>query len=178
VRRRGDVHGTLRRLPPPVLQGRQGRPDLTSYQRDNLGTMLISIINPNAEIREGFQYHRVETKDGRSLSGFLVERDPRIVVLARVEARTSRSGRRTSGAGVIGRSLMPEEPARVSGTKELRTFRNTSEFSRSREVESRFIFMQKVLITGFGFMGGLHAQVYSLLPQAGHGHRRPGCQAR
>jgi predicted dehydrogenase len=26
--------------------------------------------------------------------------------------------------------------------------------------------MQKVLVTGFGFMGGLHAQVYSLLPQA------------
>lgn len=26
--------------------------------------------------------------------------------------------------------------------------------------------MQKVLVTGFGFMGGLHAQVYSLLPRA------------
>src|SRR3954470_25074920 len=26
--------------------------------------------------------------------------------------------------------------------------------------------MQKVLVAGFGFMGGLHAQVYSLLPQA------------
>ena len=28
------------------------------------------------------------------------------------------------------------------------------------------IFMQKVLVTGFGFMGGLHAQVYSALPHA------------
>jgi len=31
-------------------------PDLTSYQRDKLGTMLISIVNPDAEICEGYQY--------------------------------------------------------------------------------------------------------------------------
>ncbi|NIP98330.1 MAG: hypothetical protein GWO24_34930, partial [Akkermansiaceae bacterium] len=29
-------------------------PDLTSYQRDDLETMLTSIVDPNAEIREGF----------------------------------------------------------------------------------------------------------------------------
>src|SRR5439155_14758855 len=37
-------------------------PDLTTYQRDNLGTMLLSIVNPNAEIREGFQYYSAQTK--------------------------------------------------------------------------------------------------------------------
>ncbi|WP_414661846.1 PVC-type heme-binding CxxCH protein [Horticoccus sp. 23ND18S-11] len=56
-------------------------PDLTPYQRDNLGTMLLSIINPNAEIREGYQYYSVETTDGRSLSGFLVDRDNQVAVL-------------------------------------------------------------------------------------------------
>ncbi len=56
-------------------------PDLTAYQRDNLGTMLLSIVNPNAEIREGFAYYLVTMKDDRILSGFFVERDNQITVL-------------------------------------------------------------------------------------------------
>lgn len=88
--------------------GRIG-PELTAYQRDNLGTMLISIINPNAEIREGFQYYSVSTKDGRSLSGFLVERDAQILVLRGLEGEdiTLRQAD-VSLLTPMGRSLMPE----------------------------------------------------------------------
>ncbi|MSU34439.1 MAG: c-type cytochrome [Pedosphaera sp.] len=60
--------------------GRIG-PDLTSYQRDDLGTLLISIIDPNAEIREGFENHIITTQDGRTLSGFLADQDANVVVL-------------------------------------------------------------------------------------------------
>jgi putative membrane-bound dehydrogenase-like protein len=60
--------------------GRTG-PDLTSYQRDDLGTMLVSIIDPNAEIREGFANHLVTTRDGRTLSGFLADQDAGNLVL-------------------------------------------------------------------------------------------------
>lgn len=60
-------------------------PDLTNYQRDNLGTMLSSVIDPNAEIREGYQYFLIETVDGRTLSGFLVERDSQVTVLRGLE---------------------------------------------------------------------------------------------
>ncbi len=56
-------------------------PDLTTYQRDDLGTMLLSIINPSVEIREGYQYYSVETTEGRSLSGFIVDRDNQVTVL-------------------------------------------------------------------------------------------------
>ncbi len=56
-------------------------PDLTQYQRDNLGTMLLSIVNPSAEIREGFQYYLVATNDDRILSGFFVDRDNQVTVL-------------------------------------------------------------------------------------------------
>ena len=56
-------------------------PDLTNYQRDDPGTMLISIIDPNAEIREGFANHLVTTKDGRTLSGFLADQDAGNLVL-------------------------------------------------------------------------------------------------
>jgi len=56
-------------------------PDLTQYQRDNLGTMLLSIVNPSAEIREGYQYYVVATTDDRILSGFFVDRDNQVTVL-------------------------------------------------------------------------------------------------
>ncbi len=84
-------------------------PELTNYQRDNLSTMLLSIINPNAEIREGYQYYMVETNDGRSLSGFLVERDTQIVVLRGLEGEdiTLRAAE-IKGLRPMGRSLMPE----------------------------------------------------------------------
>ena len=60
-------------------------PDLTNYQRDNLGTMLSSVIDPNSEIREGYQYYLIETVDGRALSGFLVERDSQVTVMRGLE---------------------------------------------------------------------------------------------
>lgn len=84
-------------------------PDLTHYQRDNLGTMLTSIVNPNAEIREGFQYYLVETKDGRSLSGFLVDRDQQVTVLRGLEGEdiTLRQSE-IKNLEPMGRSLMPE----------------------------------------------------------------------
>ncbi len=62
------------------LGGKIG-PDLTPYQRGDLDTMLLNIVNPSAEIREGFENYLVTTKDGRTLSGFLADRDNQVVVL-------------------------------------------------------------------------------------------------
>jgi putative heme-binding domain-containing protein len=56
-------------------------PDLTSYKRDDLSNMLLNVVNPSAEIREGFQTYLVITADGRSVTGFLVDRDTQVVVL-------------------------------------------------------------------------------------------------
>jgi putative heme-binding domain-containing protein len=60
--------------------GRIG-PDLTSYQRDDLGTLLPSILDPSAEIRESYVNYAVETKDGRALSGLIVDQDANVVVV-------------------------------------------------------------------------------------------------
>ena len=60
--------------------GRVG-PDLTAYQRDDLGTLLMSIVDPSAEIREGFVNQLLTTRDGRMLSGFLVGQDDAAIVL-------------------------------------------------------------------------------------------------
>lgn len=60
-------------------------PDLTPYKRDDLDTMLVNIVNPNAEIREGYETYLVTTKDGRTLSGFLADKDTRVVVLRGID---------------------------------------------------------------------------------------------
>jgi putative membrane-bound dehydrogenase-like protein len=62
-------------------EGGQIGPDLTTFKRDDLENMLLSLINPSAEIREGFETLLVVTDDGRTASGFLVDRDSQVLVL-------------------------------------------------------------------------------------------------
>jgi putative membrane-bound dehydrogenase-like protein len=62
-------------------QGAQIGPDLTPYKRDDVETMLLNIVNPSAEIREGYESYLISTRDGRTLSGFLADKDNRVVVL-------------------------------------------------------------------------------------------------
>jgi putative heme-binding domain-containing protein len=84
-------------------------PDLTSYQRDDLSTMLTSIIDPNAEIREGFQNYLISTKDGRRLSGFLADQDANVVILRGVDGADINLRRSDiSKMNPAGASLMPE----------------------------------------------------------------------
>jgi putative heme-binding domain-containing protein len=66
-----------------TLFGKGGKvgPDLTTYRRDDLETMLLNIVNPGAEIREGFAASLIATTDGRVLTGVVVEQDQNIVVL-------------------------------------------------------------------------------------------------
>lgn len=56
-------------------------PDLTAYQRDDLETLLTSILDPSAEIREGYEPYVVWMKDDRVLNGFLADQDASTVVL-------------------------------------------------------------------------------------------------
>lgn len=98
-------------------------PDLTNYQRDNLSTMLPSIINPNAEIREGYQYYGIESTDGRRLSGFLVDRDNQVVVLRGLEGENiTLKVSEIKDMQPIGRSLMPEGLLDGMPDQELRDF--------------------------------------------------------
>jgi putative heme-binding domain-containing protein len=84
-------------------------PDLTPYQRDNLGTLLLSILNPNAEIREGYAAVEVETKDGRSLTGFVADRDSNALVLRTLDGEnTTLRPSEIDSLKPTGRSLMPE----------------------------------------------------------------------
>ena len=62
-------------------QGGKIGPDLTTYKRDDLRGMLLNVVNPSAEIREGFENYIARTADGRTLTGFIADQDANVVVL-------------------------------------------------------------------------------------------------
>jgi len=90
-------------------QGGQVGPDLTGYRRDDLAAMLLAVVNPSAEIREGYENYTVQTEGGRTVTGLLVEKDA-----ARVVLRTAEGEKVTVPKGDVaemsatGISLMPE----------------------------------------------------------------------
>ena len=62
-------------------------PDLTSFKRDNVERILVNVVNPNLEIREGFENYLVVTEDGRVVNGFLADQDSQVVVLRGVDGQ-------------------------------------------------------------------------------------------
>ena len=88
--------------------GRIG-PDLTPYQRDDLGTLLPSILNPSGEIREGYENVVVTTRDGRILNGFLADQDAHLVVVRELDGSDVAVRRaEIQSLESAGRSLMPD----------------------------------------------------------------------
>ena len=90
-------------------QGGEVGPDLTVHNRADLESMLLAIVNPSAEIREGYENYSVETRDGRSLSGFLVEQDNRSIVVRGLDNQNVTLARaELAELKAAGLSLMPE----------------------------------------------------------------------
>lgn len=88
--------------------GRIG-PDLTPYQRDDLGTLLPSILNPSGEIREGYENVVVTTRDGRILNGFLADQDAHLLVVRELDGSDVAVRRaEIQSLESAGRSLMPD----------------------------------------------------------------------
>jgi putative membrane-bound dehydrogenase-like protein len=84
-------------------------PDLTSYKRDDLRGILMNVINPSLEIREGFENFVVITSDGRTLNGFVTEQDNRVVVLKQADGQSVLIPRDDiEEMSAIRRSIMPE----------------------------------------------------------------------
>ena len=71
--------------------------------------MVLNIVNPGAEVREGYEAFVAETKDGRSLAGFVVERDPQRVVLRTSDGpAVALAMSELASMEPMGGSLMPE----------------------------------------------------------------------
>jgi putative membrane-bound dehydrogenase-like protein len=89
--------------------GGQIGPDLTAYKRDDVRGMLMNVVNPSLEIREGFENHLVMTADGRTMNGFVTDQDNRVVVLKQADGQSIVIPRdNIEDINVIRRSIMPE----------------------------------------------------------------------
>jgi putative heme-binding domain-containing protein len=94
-------------------------PDLTGYERDNINTLLINIVDPNADIREGYEVQRIVTVDGRTLEGRIIARNGNNITI-----QPAMGGRETT---VVAReitaspaSIMPERLLDKMSDRQLR----------------------------------------------------------
>jgi putative heme-binding domain-containing protein len=85
-------------------------PDLTTFRRDDLDAMLLNIVNPSAEIREGFVSSVIASNDGRILSGVIVEQDKNVIILRDADGHDTTLDRKAIDAlRPSKKSLMPEQ---------------------------------------------------------------------
>ena len=110
-----------------ALFGKGGKvgPDLTTYRRDDLEAMLLNIVNPSAEIREGYASQVVATTDGRTLTGILVDQDRNVVVLRGSDGKEADAGERLHRGdqafpGLAHARGFAQEPGRAAGTRPVR----------------------------------------------------------
>lgn len=90
-------------------QGGKIGPDLTTFKRDDLRGMLLNVVQPSAEIREGFENYLAQTADGRTLGGLIVDQDAQTVVLRSAEGHDSTIPREEiEELRAVKVSLMPE----------------------------------------------------------------------
>ena len=102
-------NGTCAKCHTLFAQGGQIGPDLTTYKRDDIHNMLLSIVNPSAELREGFETVLITTIDGRTLNGFLIDQDSQVVVLRGIDGQSVTIARNQIDELIPQRkSLMPE----------------------------------------------------------------------
>ncbi len=94
-----------------LLFGEGGRigPDLTTFKRDDVQHILTNVINPSAEIREGFEAIVVITTDGRTVTGFRADQDARVLVVRGIDGQNITISRDSIEEIVQQKkSLMPE----------------------------------------------------------------------
>jgi putative heme-binding domain-containing protein len=84
-------------------------PDLASVAANGKEKLLVSILDPNAEVASAYVAYSVETKRGDSFVGVLGGESPLHVLLKMPNGETARLGRETIAAARAGdKSLMPE----------------------------------------------------------------------
>lgn len=84
-------------------------PDLTGYERSNLNTFLLNVVDPNAEIREGYTIQQITTHDGRMLEGRIVAQEGDVTTLQPLTGRQiSISAKQIKEMKALPLSVMPE----------------------------------------------------------------------
>lgn len=96
-------------------------PSLTSFKRDDVPRMLLSIVNPSAEIREGFENYVALTDEGRVVTGFMADQDNKLIVLRGVDGKNILMPRsKILDLKAIKQSVMPSGLLDKMSEKEIR----------------------------------------------------------
>ncbi|MFY0651695.1 MAG: c-type cytochrome [Cyclobacteriaceae bacterium] len=71
------------------LKGNGGAigPDLTGYERGNVNYMALNIVDPNADIREGYVNYRIKKRDGQLLVGVIVDKSVNQIVVRTIDGK-------------------------------------------------------------------------------------------
>lgn len=94
-----------------VLFGEGGKigPDLTAANRKDKDFLLTSIVDPSAVIRKEYLNYNLKTKDGRTITGSVIEESAASITLANVANERTTVARETiASMEDSGISLMPE----------------------------------------------------------------------
>jgi len=70
-------------------EGEKIGPDLTGADRKNRDWLITNIVDPSVVIRSEFVAYDLETTDGRTLTGLVIEANPKAITL--VDAKNQRS---------------------------------------------------------------------------------------
>ena len=65
-------------------------PDLTYANRRDRDFLLVSLVDPSGTVRKEYQSYNVATRDGRVLSGLIVEQTPEAIVLRDAKGQRTR----------------------------------------------------------------------------------------
>jgi putative membrane-bound dehydrogenase-like protein len=96
-------------------------PDLTHANRKDRDYLLASIVDPSAVIRKEYLAYNVQTTDGRSLSGLIVEQTPNAITLVDAKNQRTKVARdRIESMQESPVSLMPENIMKELKPQELR----------------------------------------------------------
>lgn len=96
-------------------------PNLTSYQRSDLDRILMNIAAPSLEIREGYETWLIRTEDGRTLSGFIVDKSKQVLVIRSADGATNAIDRaEIEVMKSTKKSLMPEGMFKELSDEEIR----------------------------------------------------------
>ena len=96
-------------------------PDLTHANRHDRDFLLVSLVDPAGVVRKEYQAYNLATKDGRVLSGLIVEQTPDVITLRGAKGERTRVARsQIEDLKEMETSLMPESLYKEFSPEQLR----------------------------------------------------------
>jgi putative heme-binding domain-containing protein len=83
-------------------------PDLTGYNRSELDYLLVKIVDPSSQIAKDYHMSVVETQAGRVITGIVVERSPKRLVVQTATERIVLPAEEVDSVKESKLSIMPE----------------------------------------------------------------------